>query len=934
MREHAQDKRTAMKYQTISQFIEQLHSSPEGLSNCEAERRLREFGPNILHEEKRKPQIVRFLAGFTHFFAIILWFGAAIAFFAEFKDPGGGMGLLGVAIVGVIVVNAIFSFWQEHKAEQAIEELKKLIPHTVKVVRDGTICQLASAGLVPGDLVLLEEGDDVPADCRLIEAFGLRADYASLTGESVPVSRTAGTAAGEAPMHDKNLLLAGTSIFSGQGKAIVYATGMNTEFGKIAHLTQSAKRSLSPLQLEIIRLSRVIAAIAISVGLIFFLVGKAMGISFWANTIFALGIIVALVPEGLLPEVTLALATCSQRMAKRKAIVRHLPSVETLGCATVICTDKTGTLTENKMWVSELFFCDRTLRSDSITDAPAYLQKPLGELSAAIYHCENVKESVKDGKRVLLGDPMENALLEFARACFRAYPHLSSGVEDYRQRLAEIPFDTERKRLSVIHKDELSGHEILFCKGALELLLPLCCQIREDAAETNLDDKRRGKILQVQEDMAGRGLRVIAVCKRLLPNSYSIESAETELTFLGLVGLQDPPRKEVPEAIRKCKNAGIRVIMITGDHPNTAMAIAKQIDLVDSIPTQIITGTELRKISDTQLQIILGRRQVIFARTDADQKMRIVQTLKRSGHIVAVTGDGVNDAPALKAADIGIAMGMSGTDVAREAAVMILADDNFSSIVSAIEEGRAVFANIRKFLTYVLASNIAELVPCLAFVLFKIPLPLTVMQILSIDLGTDLLPALALGAETPDPAIMTIAPRSTRKGLFDLRLLARAYLYLGMMIATGSMFAYLAVLQTCGWHPGQNLAQDSQTYRLATTACLMGIMCMQIINSSNCRSDTKSIFKLGVFSNKLLNIGVLTELILMLLITYSEPGNAIFHTAALPGWYWLFMLPFMLGMLLIEELRKLISNAFTFAGFKTRIRPENLVPEDEHALTR
>lgn len=374
-----------------------------------------------------------------------------------------------------------------------------------------------------------------------------------------------------------------------------------------------------------------------------------------------------------------------------------------------------------------------------------------------------------------------------------------------------------------------------------------------------------------------------------------------------MVGLHDPPRKEVPDALKRCKDAGIRVIMITGDHPNTALSIARQIELVDvDSATTIITGPELRKMTDTQLQIILGRREVIFARTDADQKMRIVQALKRTGQIVAVTGDGVNDAPALKAADIGIAMGISGTDVAREAAVMVLADDNFSSIVNAIEEGRAVFANIRKFLTYVLASNIAELVPCLAFVLFKIPLPLTVMQILSIDLGSDLLPALALGAEKPDPYIMTVPPRSSKHGLFDIQLLSRAYLYLGAMLALASMMGYFAILSACGWHYGQVLDPASDSYRLATTACLMGIMCMQIINSSNCRSEIKSVFKLGLFSNKLLNLGIIVEIILMALITYSPPGHAIFHTASLPAWFWVYMLPFMLGMFLIEELRKLI----------------------------
>lgn len=885
-----------MRNQPIHEFIEVLHTSLDGLSSAEAERRLAEFGSNTLVEEKHGSQLLKFLGGFTHFFAIILWIGAGLAFFAEWKAPGGGMHFLGWAIVGVIVINAIFSYWQEFKAEQAIAALKKLIPHSVKVFRDGKLQQLGAATLVPGDLISLEEGDDVPADCRLVEAFSLRANYATLTGESMPLARTAIDCPGEDRLHDKNTLLAGTSVFAGKGKAIVFATGMHTEFGKIAHLTQSTNHTLSPLQLEIVRLSRVIAAIAVSVGLLFFFVGKAMGISFWANIIFALGIIVALVPEGLLPEVTLALASCSQRMAKRNALVRHLPAVETLGCATVICTDKTGTLTENKMWVSESFLCGQflgNLESRTIHDelAPA-----LAEFCTVALNCENTKEAMKDGKLCLIGDPMEIALVEFARTSIE--PSKSVRVD-------EMPFDTDRKRISVIYKDE-QGNNTLYLKGALEPILPLCRFILTKDGEKPFDDVQCNAIVRAQEKMTKRGLRVLALCRRNLPADYEREYAESQLTILGLIGFEDPPRKEVPDAIARCKTAGIRVIMITGDHPNTAEAIARQVGLIESEHPSVIVGAELRKMSDTQLQMILSRREVIFARTDADQKMRIVLALKRSGQIVAVTGDGVNDAPALKAADIGIAMGLTGTDVAREAAVMVLADDNFSSIVNAIEEGRGVFANIRKFLSYVLSSNIAELIPCLAFVIFRIPLPLTVMQVLSIDLGTDLLPALALGTERPDPFVMSMPPRDRKSGLFDWKLLSRAYLYLGLMVSVSSMAGFFYMLHAQGWHWGTLMATEDPHYRIATTACLMGIMCMQIVNSSICRSERKSIFSIGVFSNRLLNLGVFAEILLMMFITYSAAGQLIFHTGPLPLQFWIYMLPFMLLMFLIEETRKYI----------------------------
>ncbi len=899
-----------MQYQSTTQLIASLNSSYNGLSSNEAKKRLSEVGSNTLLEEKTEPLFFKFLSGFTHFFAIILWCGAALAFFAEWKAPGGGMHLLGIAILGVIFVNAVFSFWQEYKAEKAIAALKKLIPHKVKAFRDDNLTEMPAAELVPGDVISLEEGDDVPADCRLLEAHALRANYATLTGESQPQSRTASDCFSEGLMHDRNVLLAGTSVFSGRGKAIVFATGMHTEFGKIAHLTQSAKRSLSPLQKDIVRLSRVIATIALSFGVLFLLVGKAIGISFWTNIIFALGIIVALVPEGLLPEVTLALATCSQRMAKRNALVRHLPAVETLGCATVICTDKTGTLTENKMWVSELFICGEVLSNSNRLLLSKQLEPSFSKICKVSLNCENARDTVKDGKEILVGDPMEIALVEFAR-CRMESPRPQ-------KRIDEIPFDTERKRLSVICVDTNESLS-LYSKGALELLLPLCSKVETKDGEEVLGEELRAKIISVESAMTERGLRVLAFCQKKLEENYDINTAESDLTFIGLIGLEDPPRVEVPDAILRCKQAGIRVIMITGDHPNTALAVARQIKLIESESPTVLTGPELRKMADSQLQLMLARQEIIFARTDADQKMRIVNTLKKSGHIVAVTGDGVNDAPALKAADIGIAMGLTGTDVARQAAVMILADDNFSSIVNAIEEGRAVFANIRKFLTYVLSSNVAELIPCLAFVLFKIPLPLTVMQILSIDLGTDLLPALALGTEQADPYLMSIPPRSKDAGLFDWKLLCKAYLYLGAMVSISSMAAFFYILNSGGWHYGEIPATDNLNYRAATTACLMGIMCMQIVNASMCRSDRKSVFSIGPFSNSLLNLGIILELLLMGFICYSPPGNAIFHTAPLPLDFWLFMIPFMIAMTGIEEIRKAILRRKTAKNVNAKV---------------
>lgn len=497
-----------------------------------------------------------------------------------------------------------------------------------------------------------------------------------------------------------------------------------------------------------------IAAIAISVGVVFFLVGKGIGVSFWANVVFALGIIVALVPEGLLPEVTLALATCSKRMAKRNALVRHLASVETLGCASVICTDKTGTLTENKMKVTEINICGMNLRRQMFADLKAECADAFFQMCMVALNCENVHETVKEGHQQLTGDSMEIALVEFAR-------DTSCGINAL-PRIGELPFDTLRKRVATMHQWPQGGR-CVYVKGALETVLPLCAYYHSKNGVSQLDEKGKDEIVLAHESMTKRGLRVIATCWRQTAEA-SIEESESQMTFIGLIGLEDPPRKEVPDAIAACHRAGIKVIMITGDHPNTAQAIAKQIGLFDAQATPlVVTGSALRDLSETQLDLMLHRQDLIFARTEAEQKMRIVLALRRAGHIVAVTGDGVNDAPALKAADIGVAMGLSGTDVARQASDLVLADDNFASIVNAIKEGRAVFSNIQKFLTYVLSSNVAELIPCLAFVLFNIPLPLTVMQVLSIDLCADILPALALGSERPEAEVMSASPRSKKR---------------------------------------------------------------------------------------------------------------------------------------------------------------------------
>ncbi|MDO8292609.1 MAG: cation-transporting P-type ATPase [Gallionella sp.] len=903
----------------IEKLYAHLHSSAQGLTQAGAVRRQARYGVNRLEKIAGQSMAIRFFREFTHFFALILWLAAGLAFFAEWRDPGQGMAMLGYAVLGVILINGIFSFWQEYRAEKALAALANLLPRHTTALRDGRAVQLLVTELVPGDVVLLAAGDDVPADCRLIEAFGVRVNTANLTGESRPQSRDTTAQLQEQPALRRDILHAGTSLISGEAKAMVYAIGMHTEFGNIARLTQVATEPLSPLQKEIARLSRLIALFATLLGVSFFLIGHVIGLSFWANLVFAIGIIVANVPEGLLPTVTLSLAMATQRMAKKNALVRHLPAVETLGAASVICCDKTGTLTQNRMSLRQVYFSGELLSPEILPeDCPLF---------DVMLHCHDLRRVEHEGKTAWQGDAMEVALLEF----------VPPGREEFK-RLDEIPFDTERKRMSVICKTP--DGPMLYCKGAPESVLPLCSFMWLDGKIVQLDEEGRARLLSVQEQMTILGLRVLALAYSSLPDEHGKDDAldekplhprfpllnplpqageganeslrespvndtaerETELVFAGLAGLVDPPREAVPAAIKICHSAGIRVIMITGDHPHTACALAREIGLAQD--PVAVTGDKLRQMSDTDLLLLLDEPELIFARTAADQKMRIVLALQHRGEVVAVTGDGVNDAPALKCADVGIAMGLSGTDVAKESADIILLDDNFASIVAAIEEGRAVFDNLRKFLTYILTSNIPELVPYLAFVLFRIPLPLTIIQILAVDLGTDMLPALALGAEKPDADTMLRPPRPRSERLLNWGSLLRAYLFLGVLEAIAAMAAFFFVLHGGGWQAGVTLGMHENLYLQATTACLSAIIAMQVVNVFLCRHPSLSTFSRTHRRNRLIWYGIVFELSLLLLINYTPWGNALFGTAPIGAEAWLYIIAFMPAMLLIEELRK------------------------------
>jgi len=872
---------------TRDEVLRTLVTSEGGLTEEEAKRRFEEFGPNEIEEVRRTPLSVRFIRQFTHFLAVLLWIGAGLAFLSEYLHPGEGMLTLGLAIVGVIVVNAVFTFIQEYRAEKSIEALKQLLPFRVKVIREGGEREIAAREVVVGDLIILSEGDRVPADARLIDSSYLMVNNAPLTGESEPVPLDHSPHEGDL-IESRNIAFAGTTVVSGTARGVVFATGMRTEFGRIAHLTSGVEIGSSPLQQEIVRVTRLIAVFATITGIFFFVVGQFMGRSFWENFIFAIGIIVANVPEGLLPTVTLSLAMGSQRMARKKALIKTLTSVETLGSVTVICTDKTGTLTRNVMEAKNFWSGGEVRGIEDLKNTP------LLAVIAAL--CNNAR--LTDGQ--YCGDPTEVALLRAVR---------ENAVDVHGERLFEIPFDSERKRMTTVNRVE--SKKLALTKGALESVLPLCTHMLIDDEEVKMDEHLREKALDAHHSLTGMGLRVLAFAYKELKAGWRTddvdpEAMESGLVFAGLVGIEDPPRPEVPGAIGRCREAGIRVIMITGDGSRTAVAVAREIGLVGDEPV-VIEGHEFERMGDGELKNRLSGRDVIFARMTPKYKMRVVSVLKEEGERVAVTGDGVNDAPALKKADIGIAMGIAGTDVAKESADMILLDDNFATIVNAVEEGRAVYENIRKFISYIFSSNIPEIVPYLAYVLFRIPLPLTIMQILAVDLGTDMLPALALGAEKPTKELMKQPPRPPKERLLNLRLLSRAYLFLGPVEAAAAMFGFFYVLTSGGWRWGVMLSAGNPLYMQATTACLTAIVVTQVANVFACRSFKESVFDIGFFSNRLIFAGIAFELLFQLFIVYHPLGNRIFSTRPVTLKTWIVLIPFAVMLFAAEETRKRIS---------------------------
>lgn len=909
------DDQSELNYSSsISEIFTQFETRSSGLTGDESARRVQKYGKNSLIKPRKKSIYIRFLANFTHLMAILLWVGGIVAFIAHMPQ-------LGIAVWMVNLINGLFSFWQEFRAEKAADALFQLLPLHVRVIRDGITKNIEAEDLVPGDIMVLGEGDHISADGRLIEASELRIDQSTLTGESHPVKKIADPwyDSGFSKIEYPNLVFAGTSVASGTGLAVVIATGMNTEFGKVADLTQGIEEEKSPLQQEMVHVTRMVTIVAVSIGILFFFMLITLtSVTLASSFIFALGMIVAFVPEGLLPTVTLALARGSQRMAKRNALIKRLSAVETLGCTSVICTDKTGTLTQNEMTVQKIWIPgasfsvtgvgynpEGTIIPDEVNQDSSLLED-LHRLCVAGSLCSNARLIPPDHETdpwTILGDPTEAAILVASEKLGVHYEEENSQYP----RIREFPFDSRRKLMSTLHLK--NSDQILYLKGAPKSVLDLTSSFMKNSRLYPISEGIRSEIITVNDFFAEQGLRVLAIAMKEITDDDQIENPEDvehNLIFLGLIAMMDPPRPEVSEAVKKCHHAQIRIIMITGDYGLTAKSIARKIGIITTDNPHIITGADLDQMNDEELKRHLTG-EVIFARVSPEHKLKVVEILRETGQIVAVTGDGVNDAPALKKADIGVAMGITGTDVAKEAADMILTDDNFASIVNAIEEGRAVYANIKKFTGYIFTSNTPEAVPFILFAFSKarIPLALDVMPILSIDLGTDLVPALALGSEPPEPGIMDKPPRNLKEHVITRSLLLRSYLWLGPIQSLAVMSAFFYQYWTNGyWGQIFDLPAEGPLYHSAVGMALAAVVTTQIGNVSAHRTERSSIRAAGLFSNKMVWLGIASELVIILIILYVPFFQTIIGTAPFPAQNWIFLFAWAPALLIAEEFRK------------------------------
>jgi Ca2+-transporting ATPase len=866
---------------SIEETYQQLNSHAEGLDPAEAARRLAEAGPNEIQAARKISPWEILLEQFKNILILILLAATVVSLAL-------GHGVESLAIAVIVLFAVLLGFIQEYRAERAIEALQQMAAPTAAVLRGGEEVKVPASELVPGDVILLRTGARIPADARLLEALNLQVEEAALTGESLPVEKhnrpldSTELAVGDR----KNMVYAGTAVTYGRGQAVVVATGMQTEFGKIAQLLQTVETDRTPLQQNLDKVGSVLARGALVVVLLIVALGLLRGQPLIEMLIFGIALAVAVVPEALPAVVTISLAIGVQKMARRNALVRRLPAVETLGSTTVICSDKTGTLTRDEMTVRRLYVAGKMFDVSGSGYAPQGSfshsgealepSQPVKEMLAAAALASDARlvqagkqgsngaSSHPDGQRngwEIQGDPTEGALVV---AAAKAGLDKEALERDFPRR-QEIPFTSESKRMITLH--QIPDGLVAYAKGAPEVILESCENQLLEGGVARLDAAGKEGLLQIARQMAGEALRVMAVAYR--PNA-SLETAQNGLVFLGLAGMIDPPRKEAKAAIAICEQAGIRPVMITGDHPLTAQAVARELGLLKN--GKVVTGAELEAMDDEELD-----RQVetieVYARVSPAHKLRVVSALRSRGHITAMTGDGVNDAPALKKADIGIAMGITGTDVTREAAAMTLTDDNFASIVAAVEEGRSVFNNIKKYLMYLLSSNVGEIGLMAGAALLGLPLPLTAVQLLTINLATDGLPALALAVDPPDSDLMKRRPRNPRTGIFTRPVVT--------LMLTGGIWSTLVNLGLFIWALNSGRSQAE-----AITMTFVSLVLIQFFKAYNYRSDRRSVLE-QPFANRWLNLAIVGEVAMLLLIVYVPFLQGVFQTFSLTLEDWL-----------------------------------------------
>ncbi|MGZ4520636.1 MAG: cation-translocating P-type ATPase [Mycobacteriaceae bacterium] len=914
--------------ETLGLLFRDLRSSAQGLTSRESARRLLVDGPNQLTRRGKRRWPDELVAQFTHPLALLLAGAAVLAGIS-------GNPVLAVAIVAVIMLNAVFAFFQELHAEHAVEALAAYLPSNARVLRDGSRQEIEATSLVTGDVLVVEEGDRISADARLITG-SVEVDLSTLTGESEPVIRTAGDGdAGVALLQAENMVFSGSACVGGEALAVVTATGMRTEIGRIAALSERAGRESSPLEAQVKAVAKLIAIVAIVAALVFLPLGYAAGLSAAAAISFAIGMLVANVPEGLLPSITLALAVGVRDLARRGAVVKRLSAVETLGSTTVICTDKTGTLTQNRMQVAAVWTA-----AGSATRAGAGLLSwpknttegaaPLAEtLVATAARCSTAEVTAAG----VSGDPTEIALVQLAIAL--ALPNAGDGG-----RKTLFRFDPRLRLMTTIDIDPGSTRLWVNTKGAPEAVLAVSTRLAIGPDETRpLSAEDQTELTNIIEGYARSGLRVLAVARRPLdlgsPLPAARAEAEQDLCLLGFVALLDPPRPEVAAAIVRAHGAGIRVFVVTGDNGSTAAEIARRVGIgTGPAGIRTIASGALDAMSDAELDdILLSGPELIFARSSPEAKLRIAAALRSIGQVVAMTGDGVNDAPALREADIGVAMGRSGTEVARQAATMVLTDDNFATIIDAVQEGRRVYDNVRKFILYIFTHAVPELVPFLVFALAggAIPLPLTVMQLLAIDLLTDTLPALALGREPAEPGIMERPPRPKTEGVIRPALLARSWGFLGVISAGLVLAGFFVVLHQGGWHLRAATGAGTplhHLYQQATTVAWLGIVACQVGTAFAARTGRVSLRSVGLTTNPLLLGAIAVEIAFAAALTYVPFLNSVFGTAPLAPSQLALVLPYPFIIWGADEIRRWIQR-------RRHSPPEEHIPvTDDNTLER